>query len=209
MLNKGTMKKVIIVICIIFVLGGLIAWVYIESSKPLPGQQIADLGRKHIEAGVQVQYNSNPPTSGDHYADWIKAGVYELSKDDRYLVHSLEHGYIIISYNCDVKVGWVKSVLAHGIDEEATGSTDIATPSAALSDKFKSEGCHKLVDQLIAVYEKKGKSKIIIIPRSNSDTEIALTAWTRIEKFDGFDAKRIEKFIDAYRNMGPEKTMEP
>lgn len=204
------MKKAIIIISILFVLGGLVAWVYIESSKPLPGQQIADLGRKHVEVGVQVQYNSNPPTSGDHYADWIRAGVYDLPKDDRYLVHSLEHGYIIISYNCDVKVGWIKSVAAHGIDEtEATSSSDIATPSASLSDKFKSDECHKLVDSLINVYEKRRKSKIIIIPRPSLDTKVALTAWTRIEKLGDLDVKRIEKFIDAHRNMGPEKTMEP
>lgn len=180
---------------------GFLAWLFIESSKPLPGEKIADLGRGHVPIGEKVDYNSNPPTSGKHYQDWIRSGIYTEPKDDRYLVHSLEHGYIIISYNCDKKVQSfkfkVKSVYAHGVEE--------ATPSASSA---ASEDCHKLVDQLISVYEKKGKRKLIIILRPNLDSKIALTAWNYIDKFNDFDISRIEKFIDTHRDMGPEKTME-
>lgn len=145
-------------------------------------------------------------------------------KDDRNLVHSLEHGYVIISYNCERKgigfrvQGIVKTVYAHGV-EEATFSSTVATSSASLPESFKSDECHKLVDQLISIRDKKDKARLIIIPRPNLDTKIALTAWDYIDKFDpstdsassGLSEKdivRIEKFIDAHINQGPEKTSE-
>lgn len=193
----------------------LLTWLFIESSKPLPGEKKADLGRKHVDVGTRVLgAATEPPTSGDHYADWVRSGVYESPKDDGYLIHSLEHGYVIMSYNCDKKVTSNKLqvtslVYAHGIEEEASPSADQpATPSASLSENFRSEQCHKLVDQLIGIYEKKGKTRLIVIPRPNMDSRIALTAWNYLDKLGQFDEQRITKFIDTHLNQGPEKTME-
>ncbi len=209
------MKKHFLIIgAAILVFIVLLAWLFIESSKPLPGTKINDLGRGHIPVGEKVDYNSNPPTSGKHYEDWVRSGIYNEPKDDRNLVHSLEHGYVILSYNCERKgvgfkgQGIVKTVYAHGIEEEATTSSTVASSSAKLSESFKSEDCHKLVDQLISIYEKKGKTRLIVVPRPNLNTRIALTAWNYIDKFDQFDVARIEKFIEVHINMGPEKTME-
>lgn len=204
-------KTWIIIGVIVLLLIAFLAWLFMASSKPLPGEKIADLGRGHVQIGTVVDYNSNPPTSGKHYEDWIRSGVYETSKDDRNLVHSLEHGYVIMSYNCDklVTSNWslVTSAYAHGLEEEATESAE-ATTSAQLPNSFTSAECHKLVDQLIAIYEKKGKIRLIVIPRPNLDAKIALTAWNYIDKLNDFDEERITKFIDAHLNMGPEKTME-
>lgn len=199
-------KKISIILVITTLVGAFLVWLFVASSKPLPGQKFPDEGREHVEIGKQVSYQTNPPTSGKHYADWIRSGVYSEPKDDRNLVHSLEHGYVIMSYNCDRKISLIPLVLAHGI-EDATPSAE-ATPSASLPESFRSEECHKLVDQLISIYDKKGKTRLIVVPRPNLDARIALTAWQYIDKFNEFDQNRIEKFIDAYLNMGPEKTME-
>lgn len=204
---------------LIWVIGGvilaviLLSWLFISSSKPLPGTKIADLGREHVPVGTNVDYNSNPPTSGKHYADWIRSGVYETPGEDGNLIHSLEHGYVIMSYNCDKKVTSYKlqvtrTAYAHGLEEEEATSAAEATSSAELSGNFRSDDCHKLVDQLIAILEKKGKTRLIVTPRPNLDSRIALTAWNYIDKFDQFDQTRIEKFIDAHLNQGPEKTKE-
>lgn len=199
----------------VVVIGGLGYWVYQESSKPLVGQKIEDLGREHVTTGTEVDYNSNPPTSGPHYTEWVRDGVYDAPRDDRNLVHSLEHGYVIISYNCAYQaIGYrlsvVSPVFAHGI-EEINELTPESTSSARLPGSFQSEACHQLVDQLITVYEKKRldqNSKLIIVPRPNLDAKIALTAWDYLDKFDGFDESRIVKFIDAHRDFGPERTVE-
>lgn len=184
---------------------------------------MGDEGREHVSIGTEVVYNSNPPTSGKHYADWIRSGVYDAPQDDRYLVHSLEHGYVIMSYNCGKKISnlpirskdkpylwWkISKTYAHeGEEDESSDSAKQSTSSATLSVEFESEECKKFVGQLTSVYERKGKKKLIVVPRPDLDVKIALTAWNYIDKFDNFDEDRIVKFIDAHLNQGPEKTNE-
>lgn len=200
-------KRLIIIIGFL-ILAGVIAWAFIESSKPLPGEHLADLGRDHVADEIEVQYNSNPPTSGSHNADWIRKGVYSHPENDRYLIHSLEHGFVIMSYNCDFAQSLIPTAYAHLGEEEEATSSSIATGSARLSEAFKSDDCQKLKDGLVSVYNKKGQKKLIVVPRPNLDSKLALTAWRRIDKFNELDIARIEKFIDTHRDKGPEQTME-
>lgn len=65
----------------------------------LPGQTFPDLGREHIPDEQSVTYNSNPPTSGPHASQWAKWGIYSVAPSDRQLVHNLEHGGVVISYD--------------------------------------------------------------------------------------------------------------
>lgn len=189
-------------------------WVWAQVSKPLLGEAVEDLGRQHVPDGTLVEYNSNPPTSGNHYADWTRAGVYTNPISDGHLVHSLEHGYVILSYNCtrEFSIFNLQFSKAYAHEEElapeASPSAQEATESASLTGVWESQECKDLVAQLTSVSEKKGKKKLIVIPRPNLDAKIALTAWGRIDKFSGFDEARIIAFIDAYRDKGPEKTME-
>jgi hypothetical protein len=71
------------------------------SSRPatLPGEQLPDLGQEHIDEGESASYNSNPPTSGPHYKIAAAWGIYDEAPVDEKLVHNLEHGGIVISYN--------------------------------------------------------------------------------------------------------------
>lgn len=179
-------KTIILIGIIVLILAIFLGWLFKESSKPLPGEKLTDLGREHIGIGTEVKYNSNPPTSGPHYADWIKAGVYSEPKDDRNLVHSLEHGYVIMSYKCSV-------------DQIRSEASESAKPE---------DQCQQRQDQLKQVYDKKGGRKLIVIPRADLETNFALTAWTYLDKFDEFDEKRVTSFIDAHRDQGPEATME-
>lgn len=193
-------NRTLIIGLLILAMVGLLGWLFVASSKPLPGQRVEDLGREHVTIGTEVEYNSNPPTSGNHYSDWVRAGVYSEPKDDRNLVHSLEHGYVIMHYRCLDKSETAQMTEESGVSTEQS----LATSSASKLP----EDCKTRQDQLAQVYEKKGKRKLIVVPRENLDTNFALTAWTYIDKFDDFDYSRIEKFIDAHRDQGPEKTME-
>lgn len=183
-------------------------WLFKESSKPLPGEKIADLGRGHVPIGTQVDYNSNPPTSGKHYEDWIKVGVYTEPKDDRNLVHSLEHGYVILSYKCNTSTALSAGVKSEKLEEATESGEEIATPSTDAQARNDNEECKASKDQLAKIFEKKGKRKLIVVPRENLETNFAMSAWNYLDKFNDFDASRIEKFIDVYRDQGPEKTME-
>jgi Protein of unknown function (DUF3105) len=56
-------------------------------------------GRNHITADQQPSnWNSNPPTSGDHLGSPLPPGVYDNEQDPRALVHNMEHGYVVILY---------------------------------------------------------------------------------------------------------------
>ncbi|HEV2685510.1 MAG TPA: DUF3105 domain-containing protein [Actinomycetota bacterium] len=63
----------------------------------------ADQGRSHIQSPQTFNYNSNPPTSGSHYAIAGTAptptGVHFNQIQDEIQVHNLEHGHIGIQYN--------------------------------------------------------------------------------------------------------------
>lgn len=63
-------------------------------------QAVADEGRGHLQPGDPVPtYKSSPPTSGTHNLQPAPAGVYDKNVDITQLLHSLEHGYIVMYYN--------------------------------------------------------------------------------------------------------------
>lgn len=139
-----------------------------------PGERIPIQGADHIARGqAHAAYNSDPPTSGPHYVDTLDAGFYDTPQLDELLVHNLEHGHIIVSYDC-------------------SRLTDCDTTKQELRDIFNAyDGW-----------------KVTVVPRQNKDAAIALTAWGWLDKMDTFDEARIRKFIDAWRDKGPERAME-
>lgn len=232
------MNKNIIIGAAVAVFIAILAWLFIASIKPsgpLPGQQIEDLGREHVTDISSISYNSNPPTSGTHFPVWAKRGVYDRVISDGHLIHSLEHGYIVLSYNCEIapqaRLFGIKEAKAHlgepieihdvatgsaqpfmqmkvGLTGEMSGFTPENAPEkeVELAESFNSEECKTLVNDLSQFLN--DFQRIIIVPRPTLDERIAITAWNRIEKFNQFDKERIKRFIEAYHNKGPERTME-
>jgi hypothetical protein len=145
---------------------------------PRPGIDIPIQGRNHIAEGLPHDpYNSDPPTSGPHYATPAQAGFYDTAPADEYLVHSLEHGYIIIWYNC-------------------------GKYSAGTCDQLKSQV--KDVMGGAGLSSVTGTLKIIGTPRPGMVQVIALSAWGRLDKLDTFKRQEILDFIHAFRDAGPE-----
>ena len=77
--------------------------------QPSVGLAVPVMGSSaHVEAGTDPgPYNSDPPTSGRHYGESLPSGFYEESEaaslgpyPEGRLVHSLEHGYVILWYDC-------------------------------------------------------------------------------------------------------------
>ena len=48
---------------------------------------------------VAEGYLTTPPTSGRHWGQWVPCGFYENPVPDERIVHNMEHGNIILSYN--------------------------------------------------------------------------------------------------------------
>lgn len=62
----------------------------------------ASEGQEHQDAGLPITWNTNPPTSGTHYPEWVVwNAVYETPIDRGYWVHNLEHGGTVFTYHCD------------------------------------------------------------------------------------------------------------
>lgn len=62
--------------------------------------------RSHVPIGTDPgPYNSDPPASGRHYAEHFTSNFFDTNSytyPEGYLVHNLEHGYVIFWYNCDL-----------------------------------------------------------------------------------------------------------
>ena len=120
----GLAAIAIVVVLALGVVGGDDGGGETEASQPaaenvsLPEQEFGDLGDAAKAAGCKVDdpalegaqheekefkasdYDTNPPTSGNHKPDWYEDGVYTPggTPDLGMLVHTLEHGRINVQY---------------------------------------------------------------------------------------------------------------
>lgn len=100
--------------------GGILAWEQYQSQPKNVAEdiifgEILDIeiqGQNHVAMGVTnyTPHNSNPPTSGDHYAQAPGWGVYKKEMPDLSAVHALEHGGIWISYQSTLSDEDVKAL---------------------------------------------------------------------------------------------------
>ena len=67
-----------------------------------------DDNRDHFADDVSIDavtggegYSSTPPTSGRHWDGWVSCGFYSVEQivPDERIVHNMEHGNVILSYN--------------------------------------------------------------------------------------------------------------
>ena len=87
------------------------------ASGPIPAARITDLEEAADAAGCEVEqnesegnehvdgpvsYRTNPPSSGNHFVVPADDGAYTSAPPTEHLVHSLEHGRILIQYRPDV-----------------------------------------------------------------------------------------------------------
>ena len=75
------------------------------NSLPPVGQAIDEMPHTHVQPPSQITYNHSPPTSGCHYnlgygSAPVQSGAYNQVIAPEYWVHNLEHGYVVVLYNC-------------------------------------------------------------------------------------------------------------
>jgi hypothetical protein len=96
------------VIAAVLALAGFLVW---RSVRPAAGEAVPIMANaaEHVPDGADPgPFNTDPPTSGRHYGQPMEAGFYAVGDPETqtaypegYLLHSLEHGYVIFWYNCD------------------------------------------------------------------------------------------------------------
>ena len=63
------------------------------------GQSVPLTDARHVSDGTQVSYSTTSPTSGSHWDRWMPCGSYDEEIPDERVVHNMEHGHVVISYN--------------------------------------------------------------------------------------------------------------
>lgn len=58
-------------------------------------------GTEHVSPDTDVEYDTTPPTSGPHYSGTVDAGFYTEAPPAGDIVHTLEHGAVVIYYDAD------------------------------------------------------------------------------------------------------------
>ncbi len=137
-------------VAILAVLGGglvLLAVILLLSQAnqgPMGDVVVVD-SREHVPVDTQPgPYTTNPPAGGRHFPTTFSAGFYQegdlanLPKyPEGYLVHNLEHGYVIFWYNCAATPGLDCTALKQSIREvmdKYQGVKLIAFPWASMTD---------------------------------------------------------------------------
>jgi hypothetical protein len=131
----------------------------------------------HLAEGTPIAYASNPPSSGPHYPRWANFQEYASPVADGYLVHSLEHGAVLLLYKC----------------EPADCPAVIATLRAVRDSIATDPAC----DPSIRV-------RIILAPRPALDVPIAAAAWGFTYKAECIDVPSLTQFVREHYAKAPE-----
>lgn len=88
---------------------GIVFW---QRYRPYSGVriQVPQNWQDHLPEGTNPgPFTSNPPSSGNHYGADFPQGFYEVNDHqtqlpypEGYLLHNLEHGYVVFWYNCEL-----------------------------------------------------------------------------------------------------------
>jgi hypothetical protein len=84
----------------------------VEPVAPLTEEPVADsscnavvrtypiAASPHVAPCNPVEYDTNPPTSGNHYGNFPRYAAYDYAIPRGFWVHSLEHGAVVLAYSC-------------------------------------------------------------------------------------------------------------
>ncbi len=119
----------------LILVGGLIWFFTRPASVPVTGpmgQLVPTTSRDHIPEGTDPgPYSTNPPAEGHHFPVTFNPGFYTPDQvtsmpkyPQGYLVHDLEHGYVVYWYNCQadpsIKCSDLQNAIKQVIQENNT-----------------------------------------------------------------------------------------
>ena len=167
------------------------------NSQPAVGQVIAEMPHTHVAPPAKVQYEHNPPTSGCHYSlsgqAPVTRGVYTQQISAEYWVHNLEHGYIVVLYNCPSGCDADFQQLRQWYDKEQskpdTGLVQYA--QANPSANFKPY------------------AKIVVLPWPSMQPRFAAVSWDYYDPMTKLDVNELNRFYDNHYGHAPEGPTTP
>lgn len=156
--------------------------VYDAACAPITTAEALAPDSTHVPEGTAIVYATNPPSSGQHYPVWANFAEYAAPVDDGYLVHSMEHGAVVIFHKC-----------------ASASCPEVVTALRAVRDSIATDpGC----DPSIRV-------RVILAPRPTLDVPIAAAAWGYTYKAQCVDAPSLTDFVRARYAKAPEDFCSP
>ncbi len=136
---------------------------------------------QHVPVNTPIQYSSNPPSSGPHYAIWAAYTEYAQAVDSRYLVHNLEHGALVLQYKC------------------AGDCPDTVKALRQVRDAIPDDPlCTSRGDGL--------RVRVIIAPSPDLDVPVAASVWGWTYKAQCVDIPTLTAFAREHYGQGEEAT---
>jgi hypothetical protein len=87
----------------VLIIGVIVFALISNSTAAANDEKVLQEGTNHVATTQRVTYTSNPPTSGDHWANPARLGFYKNDPPaDEQLVHNMEHGAVIVWYDPDL-----------------------------------------------------------------------------------------------------------
>ena len=136
---------------------------------------------QHVPVGTDVQWDSNPPSSGPHFPIWAAYQAYATPVPRGYYVHDEEHGGVVLLYRC----------------EDAGGCPDVAAALQAASDSIPD-------DPLCAAAGEGVRVRTVITPDPLLDVPVAAAAWGWVYRAQCADQASLNAFAQAHYGQGPE-----
>lgn len=136
----------------------------------------------HLTACSEIDYPLHPPSSGPHFSQWAAFGTYDAPVPWGFLVHSMEHGAIVLAYRC-----------------EPEDCGDVVAALQSIADAR--------VDPLCRGAD--SPSRFVIVPDPTLDVAIAALAWERSYLATCLDLESLEAFVDAHYGQAPEDLCAP
>ena len=156
-----------------------------EASAPIGScgaveQQHAIEGFAHVAVCSYVDYLTLPPSSGNHYPNWAAFMTYDQPVPEGFWVHDLEHGAIVLTYNCG----------------EAGCAEDIAAAQQMIEAFPQDPICNPVVGGV--------KSRFVMTPDPRLDVRFAASAWGWTLRANCFDPSAFLAFAQAHYGQGRE-----
>jgi hypothetical protein len=137
----------------------------------------------HVQECSYLPYaETNPPSSGPHYPVWAAYKSYEVAVPLGYLVHDLEHGGVVVFYNCP------------------EGCADEVAKAQKVIDAFVDPLC----SQSAAVPGVLTSKRVTMSPNPKLTTRFAMAAWGHTLNADCVDETSFAAFMKVYFDRGPE-----
>lgn len=133
----------------------------------------------HVTECSHIDYSTNPPSSGEHYEVWAAYHTYDFPLPRGYWVHGLEHGAVVITYNCP------------------DGCADQVAQAQAFIDAVPADPRCAGTSSL---------RQIIMTPDPLLDTRWGLSSWGYTLRADCVDTAAFEQFYADHLGHGPEDT---